>query len=414
MKKITLLFVLFTAFSYAQETQNGYYIINSGQRVEGMFIEGDYLNPSSLKFKSSSDTDFQKLNLESITEYGVGKDYKSVKHSVEIDATDATHGQISTNKDATWQLQTIFLNVLLEGEATLYSYRSGKGTKYFYKVNGKQAEPQQLLYRVYMSTANTTAENNKFRQQLYNDVSCPTEKNGMDKFLAIKYTSSDILPLFKDYNNCNNSKFTTYKNNDGKRVTAYYSVLAGLYQSRFNIEGIDPEVDNATDIAFGVGAEVVIVLPSEKIGLFIKAEYEKLKSEVISTYITPYGSSKTHNRYYVDASLFNFNVGPRYFYNINKQNKVFVDASLLLTFGMGDINHAVTVETPSQTFPEVFVQKLPFNSAIALNFGLGYTYNNKFSIEARFDSNRNFFNNALAGSKTISGRTGIVLKYTIN
>ncbi|KGO92930.1 hypothetical protein [Flavobacterium subsaxonicum] len=414
MKKITLLFCLLLAsVGFAQ--QSGYYVTTGGQRVDGQFMETDFLNANTLKFKSGSAGDFTLLDTKDVKEYGVGTDYKSVKYTVQIDVTDAAQGQLSANKDATWQKQTLFLNVLVEGDATLYSYTTDKGTKFFYKIESKQLEPQQLLYRQYTSGSLTSAENNKFRQQLYTDLNC-NDSNKMDKFIDLDYRKAELVTLFEEYNTCKNSQNVVYKNNTGKKTHVLYSVFAGLYNGKFNIEGINPEVADDKYLSFAAGAEIAMMFPSDKFALFFRAEYESMKSELVNVYTTPYGSTITQNNFKLKGGLFNLYFGPRYYFNLNDKNRLFIDGAVVAAFPTGDLTQSTTINYDSgTTIDNVTVNKLDIGNAVYFNFAVGYTFINKFTAEVRLDTNRDFLGHVSGGSnKVISSRIGLNLRYTLN
>ena len=412
MRKLSLLFfLLFASLLYAQDFLNGYYITNNGQRVEGKFLETNFLDASDIKFKGSSDNDYKTLDTENITEFGIEDKYKSVKHTVQIDISDASQGQVSANKDATWQKQTLFLNVILEGDATFYSYTTSKNTKYFYKVKDRKMEPEQLLYRKYTSGSNSTSENNKYRQQLYNEMNCNDANT--ESFLNLKYNRGDLLNYFKEYNACKKSEIKIYRNKTDNYKWGYYSVFAGFYHSTFNLSGINPAQDNVNDITFSAGAELLIFMKSEKLGLFLRTEYEKIDSEISTYRQSPYSGVITENIYEINGTLINFYIGPRYYFELNHNNKLLIDGSAVFTVSSGDLT-ILPVAQASGEFIEGNPINISLTSAVSGNFGIGYTYKNKYSIEARYTFNRNLINDSGMPFKAQSGVAGINLRYTIN
>jgi len=415
MKKITLLFCLLLAsVGFAQ--QNGYYVTTGGQRVDGQFLETDFLNPATLKFKSGSASDFTLLDTKDVKEYGIGSDYKSVKYTVQIDVTDAAQGQLSANKDATWQKQTLFLNVLVEGDATLYSYTTDKGTKFFYKIESKQLEPQQLLYRQYSSGSLSSAENNKFRQQLYTDLTCGNEANKMDRFIELKYRKNELINIFKEYNKCKNAQNTEYSNSAGKRAVVNFNVFAGFYSASFNIDGAKPAAKKDSYGAFAAGAEVEFKFPSDKFALFFRAEYETINSEITSTETSPYGSTQIKKDVEIKGGLINLYIGPRYFFHLNENNKLFVDGALAFGILNGDFTEKHTISNNSGVLvDDITLANVDVANAIYFNFGVGYTFKNKFTVEARVDTNRDYLGKVNSGfNKVKSSKVGINLKYTLN
>ena len=414
MNKLSLLFCLLFVYVIYGQSKKGYYVTIDGHRVEGSFLETNYLDAATLKFKTDSDKNFQNLDTRDVKEFGIGREFKAEKFVVEIDVTDAGQGQISTNREAIWEKQVLFLNVIVEGNASLYMYSNGNGTKYFYKVEGKQANPEQLLYRKYMSGDLKTSENNKFRQQLYTDLNC-TGTNDINKFLKIPYTQKDISQLFEEYNTCKNSKSRVYNDDSAKKKNFYYNVFAGLYASKFNVEGAARTFDNDNYASFGVGGEIVVML-SGKFGLFAKAEYESINAKLINVFSSPYGGvTKTTTIYDVKGGIFNFDLGSRYYFNINQTNTIYIDAALVIAVPLTNLDGNVTVYNGIGEPISVSTGQQNLESAIAGNFGLGYTLNNKYSIEAHYITNRDFFNkNSSGGLGTNSSRFGVSLKYTLN
>lgn len=402
MKKITLLICLtiFTISGYSQDTQNGYYINSSGQKVTGEFMQADFFDTGALKFKASGNS-FEKLDTDNIIEYGISDDYKFVKKTVQVDNSNLNINQLSRNREPNFIEETTFLNVIVDGDATLYSHKHMGAQKYFYSVKSKGIKAKQLVYKQYMapvtgqSTSYAIKSNNEFRQQLYVDLRCPEDKVIGD-FLGLEYETNDLKKIFTDYNSCVSADYTVYENKSGNKIKINYTVFAGLHSTSFALP-----LTNETDsnITYGVGFELGLTLPSQKFGLFLKAEYEKFSAETMNIREREFGEDII-TIYSVESHLLNFTFGPRYFFNISKKSKIYIDAGLQMTF---------PVTNDYLTSNGAIIA--PLGNAFSITGGVGYMFNNKFGAELRADSNRDLSGGAIKIDYT---RIGLNLRYTIN
>ena len=415
MKKITLFICLFLiTLSYAQENVSGYYITASGQRTEGYFKDTYFQDETTLRFSATSGGKFEKLEPSMIQEYGIGQDYRFVKHTVQVDKAGIDGDQIGLNKEPSFETMTIFLNVLAEGDASLYSYTSNGVVKYFYDVKSRQVPVKQLVYRKYKATATATAENNRFRQQLYADLQCASADE-LNKYLNISYSKKDIIPLIKLYNDCKKFSTKTYRNDSGKPAKLYYNVYAGVYNATYNIEGLTNPIEADNSIGFTGGIELSYVFPSQKLGLFFRGEYETLSATSSVDVGSRFGPTVTTYSYNSDLKNINLFLGPRYFIPLGERSKLSIDASLMASFVKGFVTQDTSIDYNDGS--EVLTSRtlqLPFEDAIALSVGAGYIFNNKFTAELRLDTNRNYFGDTNLSIKTKHSRFGLFFKYTIN
>ncbi len=401
MKKITLLICLtiFTLTAYSQKTQSGYYINSSNQKITGEFMEGDFFNPNALRFKAAGKS-FEKLDIDNTIEYGIADDYKFIKRTLLVDNSNLNINQLSQNRDPNWVQETLFLNVIVEGDASLYSSKYNGVQKFFYSVGAKGIEAKQLVYKQYMSRGSSTSyavkDNNEYKQQLYVDLRCPEDKP-IDDFLALSYDIKDLKKIFTGYNSCAKSDHIVYDNKTGNKLKINYTVFAGLHSTSFSTALTDTKDSNIT---FGVGFELGVVLPSQKFGLFLRAEYESLSAQASrSVRISEWYGDVTRN-YNIDANLMNFSIGPRYFFSISEKSKLYIDAGLQMTFPVSNNDYFVGDDY-------IF----PLGSAFSITGGVGYSLNNKFGIELRSDTNRDLSGGSIKFDYT---RIGLNLRYTIN
>ena len=199
MKKLLLLTsLLFSIILFGQnDFRAGYYIDNQGNKVEG-FIKSVNLKSindvsfRSFDFKKSLNQDAKKIDKLNVIEFGITDDIKLQRVKAKIDDVNLDK-DFGYYKEFTVKELYVFLNVLVEGSATLYSYEGGQGTKYLYKVQDKDDVAKQLLYKKYFKSPNMLDENNVFRQQLFYNVKCDDQT--YNDFLNVKYIESELVAI---------------------------------------------------------------------------------------------------------------------------------------------------------------------------------------------------------------------------
>lgn len=414
LKKLLLVLTLLSVTLVSgQENLKGYYIDNAGHQTDGFFMPGDFANTESLKFSHSADGDFVNIIPADIKEYGLDDNLKYQKYTVSVDNSHLAVGIISKNKNPEWVPKTIFVNVILEGDASLYSYFSTNGTIYFYKVDSKNIPLTQLVYKKYMAGESSEAENNHYKQQLFNDVKCDGQR--IDDFYGVGYKRPSLSKVFLNFNTCSGRAVQTYSATKNNKLKVNFTVFAGINNSMLSFMGADPQpADNKeSNLNLGFGGEVALVLPSRKFSLFLKADYEKVNGEFTHEEQTILRYTK--NTYVIDMSLVNVYLGGRYNLYLNTKNHLFIDAAFASGFPSGTYEKKYYSLTQ---FSETNRQdaKYDLGKDAFWNFGIGYMFNNKYGADIRIDTLRNYFNDlgvqrVLA---TESTRLALNLRYTIN
>ncbi|MEL1243960.1 hypothetical protein AAEO56_06765 [Flavobacterium sp. DGU11] len=323
---------------------------------------------------------------------------------MKIDMSPSNVKRLSGDKEPHWVLKTVFLNILVEGASTLYSYRQSDGIKYFYSVNNKKDYPEQLVYKKYKQTESTIAENKQFRQQLFNNINC--ENKGIEEFTNINYSEDTFVKLFKSNNTCAGSESVEYTNDTAKKIKTVYTVYAGLGNMSFGIKGSTLESGKTNDLNYSAGAEIAFRMPSDKWEFFFRGEYEKMSSDI--TYKFNNTTSRLRTRYKLDSSNINFYLGPRYNLIINAANKIFIDGAFGMNFPFGNIENSTFLfgDPPNST------SDIEIKTSFFANFGVGYVFNDKYGICVRYETNRNMFTNSPTADITQISRVMLNLRYS--
>ena len=365
-KYLIFVFLFCSVYAFGQvEFEKGYYIDQEGQRVEGFIKNQDWKNnPISFKFKSSLEDDWEELSVQDVALFEIYGTSKYVRAVVDVDRTSNEFQNLTEDQNPIFQSDMLFLKVLIEGKATLYSYREEGLSRFYYSKNKSTIEP--LVYKKYVVPANSSAaspqkgvgENNKFRRQLYQLLDCSTWD--WDNFRSLNYSYSNLTRIFKEYNECVNENYTVYSQKKRKdifhlriRPRLNQSFLGLLYYPGFSnapptINDFDPYYH------WGVGLEGEFVLP------FNKNKWSVLFEPSYTVYEAIDGDENRILRYeYVDFSL-----GGKYYMFLNERNNIF------LTSG---INVRWTLDSTLEPTGGVFIFPIEaFNSVF--NFGFGATY----------------------------------------
>ena len=413
MKKNCILFLIIgLSFSINCNSQvafnKGYYINNLNQKINCLIEDEDwYNNPTEFKYKISKQTETETLSIDSIKEFGINNASKYIRFNVNIDRS--SYDRISLldyDKNPTFKKEKLFLKVLIEGEASLFIYRDKNITRYFYKTNEHDIE--QLIFKKYKIQGDEeeiVAENNNFRRQLYHNLKC--SDIAMNDFLRIDYKKNDLLKFFINYNNCSNSEFVNFDKKT-KRDLFNIKIRLGLNNSSFAITKDPyekslrykiPDYGNKLALRIGMELEFFMNFHKKKWALIIEPTYQYYKSEV-PTPETPdresaYVDFGPGDRR-IDYKSIELPVGIRRYIFLNKKSNFFINSSLVFDIPLTSI----------------VIRKLEYGQNLNLAVGLGYNYNNKYSVEFRYHTNRNLLKNYQSYNSDYK-TASIIFGYTI-
>lgn len=356
MKKLLLIVFLglFYCHSYSQVNfEKAYFIDNDNVRTECFIKNKDlYQNPNSFEYKLNQEESVVKIgDIDSIKEFEILNSVKFVRNLVKMDVSTSDLGKMKDIREPEWAEKTLFLKVLIEGEASLYEYKDKTKKLFFYKTDNLPVT--QLIYKKYY-IANTNyadlAVNNDFQKQIWEKMSC--ENQTMDAVLKLEYEREDLSNYFIKYNDCKKVSYTDY-NKKIARGSFNIKVKGGVNISPHeDYDNADEKVDysgNKFFLKYGGELEYITPFNRNKWAAFIELTYQTYKYSTITTDYSTFGEAFdiTYESNYFEKSLFTF-VGVRYYMYLKNNSKMFVNAGLFKTFGFG------------------------------------YSYNDKFNVETRF------------------------------
>jgi len=408
-KQLTFLFLAILSFTtYAQITfEKGYYITNSGQKVECLIRNVDWKNnPTEFEYKTTENDPTKKATIKTVKQFGIYNESKYIGYTVQIDRSSEHINNLSDTKDPLFKEEHLFLKVLVEGKATLFSYEEGSLRRFFYSVNDSKVE--QLVFKKFLKPESLKIrKNNTFRSQLWNDLKCPDIP--INDIKKIQYYKNHLSKFFLKYNQCINSEYTLFHKKKRSGKDAFnISIRPGLNSSSLSIQNPSRSAsqrsrnvsfDNELGIRFGIEAEYAFPFNKNKWALILEPTYQYYKSENSIT-LDPNTVFERTEVVKADYSSIELPIGIRHYFFLSDKSKVFINGSYVLDF------------STKSTIDYQSVEDLDGTTGTNFAFGLGYKQNNKYSIELRYMTPRNLLGNYQVWKsdyKTIS----VILGYTI-
>ncbi len=382
MKKC-LLFLLTAILSlncYSQITyEKGYYIDNMNQKINCLIKNVDWKNnPTEFEYKLSENSEPKRANLESVKEFGINNISKYIRNTVDIDRSSEDLNKLSNYKKPIFKKEKLFLKVLVEGKSNLYQYVEGNLKRYFYNKDNSNVE--QLIFKSYRVADGKVGKNNRFKQQLWNDLKCPSFKMG--KIESLKYKKNELVKFFVEYNKCNNQEYVNFEEKR-KKDLFNLTVRPRLNSSSLTIQNSvskSRNTDFGNKIGFGLGIEAEFILPFNKNKWTITVEptYQSFKSEKKTNVNNVSGGILIAD---VDYSSVEIPVGLRYYFFLNNNSKIFIDASYIF-----DLSSESSIEFKKNDGSNI--NSLEIKTRRNMAMGIGYKQNDKYSLEIRYQTSR--------------------------
>lgn len=370
MKKILFFcFILLSVSSFAQiNFEPGYFINNQGIKTECLIRNyGWKSNPIQIEYKLTENESSKIATIKEIDEFNVGNNYKYKRFTVNIDRSSSDVRNLNESREPIWLKETLFLNVLVEGNATLYQYEDGNLTRYF--ITHDDDITEQLVHKEYMEGQSHVNENNQFRQQLY--IIMKSEKLTTKDFENLQYQKQSLIKLFTNYNESKNTKSTNFEVGKNK-TTLNIKVTAGINITSFSISNpvgnTSMDFDAKTSFQAGLEAECILPTNQKKWSIFANPNFQYYKSE----------GEKNHTTGSIDYKSIELPVGFRHYMFVSKESKIYLEAG-----------YAVSITFNSKL--KYSGSDLEISKTADFFAGTGFSYK-KYSIGARYVFPQNLLN----------------------
>ena len=392
-------FMVLAQISFAQiGFEKGYFINSKNQRIDCQIKNLDWKNnPGEFEYKLTADGIVEKGNLSNTKEFGIIGFSKYVKADTKIDLSPSEIDEFYKERNPEWSQQTLFLKVLVEGKANLYSYTKGSLIRFFYSVSDSSIN--QLIYKEYYVTSEKIAENLKFREQLWMDVRLANAD--MNSLENISYYESDLKRYFKKYNEASGNPTKVF-NKKEKRDTFNLKICPGFNYSSVSVSSSANErfnTDFGNQLTFRIGIESEFILPfnRNKWSFLFEPTYQYFYSE----------KQKPTYKASIHLNSIEIPFGIRYYSFLNQDMKLFADIIFVPGLSM---NFNSTFEKQSLT-ESILPTVLELQPGPSFAFGGGIVYK-KYSAEFRYYTNKDLLRE-YASWYTDYKRFSLILGYRI-
>ncbi len=373
--------------------EEGYFINNGGEKINCLIKNVDWKNnPTQFDYKVDKNSEVQNTDIHSVKEFSIVNQSKYQRFQVKIDRSSENLNNLSTNRNPEFNDEVLFLKVLIEGKANLYSYDDHQIKRFFYAVND-YINAEQLIFKSYEKAQNKVATNNGFRQQLSTNLVC---KELPDNIKNINYRKPELIRFFENYNRCNNSEYINYNKKRKNKNVFNVNIRPGMNISKLSVDNIitpSRDIDFDNEFSFRLGIELEYILPFNKgkWTFFVEPTYQNYKST------TQLESQNAE----VDYKSIELPFGVRHYLFINNASSIFINGAYVFDFNLtSEIDY-------TQTLSDLDIES---NGNFIL--GLGYNYKRKYSLETRYGFNRELLDrNITSGSKY--NNLSIIFGFTI-
>lgn len=404
---ITLLLFLFSFSLFAQVTyEKGYVIDNTGKKIDCYVRNLDWSNnPVDVQYRLNENSETITANVSSIKAFMIGENIKFVRATIDVDLSSAKTSKLSRTSEPNFQKEITFIRELVSGEANLYVYKSNKYQRFYYQLKDSKIEP--LVYKKYYVSNSSVATNEAFRRTLFDNFTC----DGIDvnTVREIDYNQDDLVDFFSQYNMCATGENLIIQE-AAARGSITLRVKAGISFNQLDVSfdsGIlrqdrqSAEFPKETGPRFGLEVEYLLPFNKNKWGVFLEPTFLSYSSSAdirIENDVTVFEDTAT-----IDYKVIEIPFGIRHYMFLGNNSKIFIHAAIVLTADLSD-----KIEYADESVAES--NDLDIKSSSNLMFGLGYEFNNKFSIEARTYSNRDILSSYVSYNGEFSSY-GFVLGY---
>jgi hypothetical protein len=384
-KFIAFFFLIFFSVSGVAQIrfEQGYFVDNNDQKTACLIRNTGWLNnPSEFKYKLTEQGELMNAEVQGVKEFGVG-DLKFIRANVKLDTSEQDLKRVNANRYPQWNERERFLKVMIEGKASLYSYKNSNLEKFFFSVDGSPIE--QLVYKIFSPEPPHMVTNLTYLQQLKTRVSCGNISDARLK--QIRYDKGPLLKYFESYNACNGQTISTHKIKRHLNL----AITPGIDFQRFLLSDTEGKFKKVfpKGTAFRLGISVESFLP------FNKGKWSVLAEPTYQSY-----KSKSPN----DAEYTSLEIplGIRHSFFLNDNSRIFANALFFLDVpikcqALWDKGLNVIAKSPTPGFAA----------------GLGFNMK-RISIEGRKYFSRSVLSSNDSGLFMVYDKFSVIVSYRFN
>ena len=414
MRRIIFSFtLLFTTLGYAQiKFEKGYIITKNDDIKKEVLIKNiDWTNsPSEFIYKTDDKSIDLKGNPSNIKEFGVYGFSKYISYTGFVDASSSDLSKLSYQFEPENKNVTAFLKEIVSGDKKLYSYQAPQNSNIYFYSDSEASEIKPLIYKRYHPDGNQllVAINDGYIQQLR--IIFDSDSKAKSLISQTKYSTNSLTKIFKTHNvqiSGNNIEETLDKKN--KSVKFNLQIRPGInYYSPLKTTNIIGNNEFPSTVSFRMGIEAEIVLPINKNKWAVI--FEPSYSFYTNKKITAHTENNLYDMSMDKFSFVNLPIGVRHYMYLNEKSKFFLNGQInILQFKTGKAK-SIDLDYEGYIFDQVDLSSN--NSLKGFSFGAGYNYNNKYTVELRYNTSGEMLKNADTRSASLQ-YFSVILGYNI-
>ncbi len=204
-----LILVIFCISAFSSPLhQKGSITTKEGQKIDGYIKFYHYkYTPKSIKFSENEFGEYKSFTSNDIAGFSCGNE-RFICADVEIEVSSDNTSTLDKNSEPILKSEKLFLEILLEGDKSLYLYISEK-KRYFYYYKNPEGELKLYIQKFYTKEKGKKVfklENLTYKQQLNENLGCdlkykqaPKSDYNLDFFKGLYadcYSQSDQKPSY--------------------------------------------------------------------------------------------------------------------------------------------------------------------------------------------------------------------------
>lgn len=399
--------------SQAQVTyEPGYLLDNSGNRTECLVAnEGWGENPRQFQYRIGANGPVQIGTIDDVSEFGIGEALRYERYNVRLDASSDLNADLGYQRNPEFTNQTVFLKVLVDGPARLLAYETAVNKRFFFQTDGN-TEITPLIYKRYRTDQGKFGANLQFQNQLASELNCGDNPERESR--QTDYKASALIRYFEGYAECRGLPYTSYEKAQGSGFVLV-SARLGMSYGTASLEQINPNAPapgNQISEDFGgkayprIGFQVEVFLPSRanRWSLFADPSYQKVAFE--KRFIRSYPSIDVEVQANLDYSTIELPVGLRHYVYLGEQHALFFNVSAAMVV---NLDSKITFQANQQLGrpDDLDISR----SEAYVSFGMGYSFNRKFTFEARVNTGRDLLGNDPDWKAPLNQSGSLILGY---
>ncbi len=396
-QNFTFLLILITTSLFSQSNfESGYYIDNNDVKHSGFIYNTDWkFNPTSITFKNNSSDKGSKIDISELKEFTITGISEYKRFTVDVDKSLNSLESISKQKDPEYINETVLLQTITKGDISLLRLDQ-PGTINFYLLKEEDNQPTPLVYKQYQVKSRVVAKNNHYKQQLLNTLNCNSLNT--TTFEKLDYSERKLKDLFNKYYKCTNQTVVK-EDKSNHRDEINLSIRPAYFNSSYDVSGFTTQTEKNGEFeshsGFQIGLEFEYILPffNNKMGIMLEPQYR--------SYEFVKNGEIAQGRAILKHSVIDLSFGFRYYSYINDSSKLFYNLNYHTNIkgGSGDI---LDYESG---------RDFDVSNSGSFAAGIGYNYNSKYSLEVRYEFERNFLSNK--GVQEESKTLFVILGYNL-